>query len=232
MFKKFYKRNTKMKIIIFLNMVFIWYLAMDNYNFDRLNEISISMLFRNVFHSNVLMGIYLPFLILFYINAIYKEVSFNKLIIFKVKSRETWLVENLKFISKISLFAISSFICGMIIQIALNISKYDKIILTLQEMGLLAKNLVFLYLYFLALSLIFFGCVLIVKKINIALVLMFLIILVDLMFMRKVNRFTRFLLLQNVINTSNVMFSLFYWVLIISGIIFIINSLKDKVDLA
>lgn len=234
MFNQIFKVEKKIKIIIILNIFFLSFLGIDNYFFISKNIVDINSLIKTILTDEILIGMYMPFLMLFYINSMYKKESFNTIIIVKIGNRKLWLIENLRFIAESALFIIIVFILSIISFIILNLYKYNNIVFQFNYLFSTLLYFIYLLIYLFSIGIIFLLAKLKVKKTNIALIATIAIIILDILIIRlDPNILNRFFMLYNIIYSSNLgIFSIFYWIFILSLLIFILNELKDKVDLA
>ncbi|MGL5068526.1 MAG: hypothetical protein ACRC6T_12030 [Sarcina sp.] len=234
MSNQIYITTKKVKIIIAMNIVFLSSLGIGNYIFTFPDVMDLNLLMHTIYRAGILIGVYMPFLMLIYINSMYKQDSFNRLILFRMKNREQWLSENLKFIFKSSLFLVGIFMVSIVGLVVLNINKYGSVILTYQYIFNISIKIFFLYMYLSVLGLLFLLFIILLKKVNRALLAMVGVIFIDSVIMEidVLNTVTRLFLINNVKNTPDMwVFSFFYWILITSVILLALNILKDKVDL-
>lgn len=234
MLNNIFKVDRKIKIICILNIFFLSFLGVDNYMFLAEDTFNISLFIKSIFSDQILIGMYMPFLMLFYINSMYKKDSFNKLALIKIGNRETWILENIKFILKSTLFLVVIFIISIISLILLNFTKYNNIIIEYSYLLNSILFFVFMYIYLFSIGIIFLLAKLKFKKINIALIIIISIIILDTLIIRlNVNILNRFSMLYNMIYSYELgLLSLFYWILMPTFLTFILNELKDKIDLA
>lgn len=234
MLSNIFKVTGKIKIICILNIFFLSFLGVDNYLFLTMDTFDINLLIKSIFTNQILIGMYMPFLMLFYINSIYKKDSFNRLALIKIGNKEKWILSNVKFIAKSALFLIIVFIISLVSLITLNLNKYSNIVLSYNYLLNSILYFIFMYIYLFSIGIIFLLAKLKYKKINIALIITISIIILDTLIIRlNMNIFNHFSMLCNIIYSSELgISSLFYWILIPSFFIFILNELKDKVDLA